>query len=363
MASIQRVAGFDIGTNSLRVLIADVDSLSRIVAGLRLGFAVRLGEGLSETGRVSEAALERTSRVLGKSTLLARRLGTSRMLAGATHALRVATNSAEVVNDLEEAAGLPINILTPEEEAYYIYTGALSDSFFTALPDAFPSASPGTSPGASPPASPGGVAGVASAGAGAAVGERAFEGGFVIDVGGGSTTLIEGSGTGIIRSSTLPLGCVTLTERFLKHDPPASEELRALGDHIMTELSQAQSLQLSQVRPLLLPEAQVPVTGVGGAVTSIAAVSLGLPYYESRRVEGHILTRDEIEHCAQQLSRLPLEEREKIRALGRRRAEIAVAGAFILSLLTCHLNVRRVTVSTRGLRYGLALEAAAHPAG
>jgi exopolyphosphatase/pppGpp-phosphohydrolase len=282
------------------------------------------------------------------------------MLAGATHALRVATNSAEVVNDLEEAAGLPINILTPEEEAYYIYTGALSDSFFTALPNAFPGASPGTSPVAPPPASPGGVA---SIGAGATVGERAFEGGFVIDVGGGSTTLIEGSGTGIVRSSTLPLGCVTLTERFLKHDPPASEELRALGDHIMTELSRAQSLPLSQVRPLLLPEAQVPVTGVGGAVTSIAAVSLGLPYYESRRVEGHILTRDEIEHCAQQLSRLPLEEREKIRALGRRRAEIAVAGAFILSLLTCHLNVRRVTVSTRGLRYGLALEAAAHPAG
>ena len=360
MASIQRVAGFDIGTNSLRVLIADVDSLSRIVAGLRLGFAVRLGEGLSETGRVSETALERTSRVLGKSTLLARRLGTSRMLTGATHALRVATNSAEVVNDLEEAAGLPINILTPEEEAYYIYTGALSDSFFTALPNAFPGASPGTSPVAPPPASPGGVA---STGAGATVGERAFEGGFVIDVGGGSTTLIEGSGTGIVRSSTLPLGCVTLTERFLKHDPPASEELRALGDHIMTELSRAQSLPLSQVRPLLLPEAQVPVTGVGGAVTSIAAVSLGLPYYESRRVEGHILTRDEIEHCAQQLSRLPLEEREKIGTLGRRRAEIAVAGAFILSLLTCHLNVRRVTVSTRGLRYGLALEAAAHPAG
>jgi exopolyphosphatase/guanosine-5'-triphosphate,3'-diphosphate pyrophosphatase len=348
---MQRVAGFDIGTNSLRVLIADVDSLSRIVASLRLGFAVRLGEGLSETGRVSEAALERTSRVLGKSALLARRIGTSRMLAGATHALRVAANSAEVVNDLEEAAGLPINILTPEEEAYYVYTGALSDYFLTALPSA------------SPNAPPGGIARVASSSAGAAVAEGAFEGGFVIDVGGGSTTLIKGHGTGSIFSCTLPLGCVTLTERFLRHDPPAPEELQALGDHIMTELSQGQSVPLSQARSLLLPEAQLPVTGVGGAVTSIAAVSLGLPFYESRRVEGYILTREEIERCAQQLSRLPVEEMEKIRALGRRRAEIAVAGAFILSLLTCHLNVKRLTVSTRGLRYGLALEAAAHPAG
>ena len=347
MASIQRVAGFDIGTNSLRVLIADVDSLSRIVAGIRLGFAVRFGEGLSSTGRVSEAALERTSRVLGKSALLARRLGTSRMLAGATHALRVAANATEVVSALEEAACMPINVLTPEEEAYYVYTGALSDSFAAAFLTTTNS-SPGDTPGGAGSSAEEFVARAADA-------EESFQGGFVIDVGGGSTSLIKGSATGTVRSCMLPLGCVTLTEKFLKHDPPKPEELQALGDHILAELSKNQSL--------VLPEAQNPVTGVGGAVTSIAAVSLGLPHYESRRVEGHILVREEIERCAQRLSKLTLEEREEIGALEPRRAEIAIAGAFILSLVTCHLNVKRLTVSTRGLRYGLALEAAAHPAG
>ena len=341
MASIQRVAGFDIGTNSLRVLIADIDNLSRIVAGMRLGFAVRLGEGLFSTGRVSEVALERTARVLGKSTLLARRLGASRMLAGATHALRVAANSAEIVAALEEAGGLPVNVLTPEEEAYYVYTGALSDAFSAVSSEA-------TGVSSDKPATVG-LEGTNRADGGA------FGGGFVIDIGGGSTSLIKGSATGTVQSRVLPLGCVTLTERFLKHDPPSSEELQALGDHILAELSKAQAV--------LLPEAQDSITGVGGAVTSIAAVSLGLQQYESRRVEGHILGREEIERCAQRLSKLTLEEREQIGALQRRRAEIAIAGAFTLSLLLCHLNVRRLTVSTRGLRYGLALEAAAHPAG
>ena len=342
MASIQRVAGFDIGTNSLRVLIADIDNLSRIVAGMRLGFAVRLGEGLFSTGRVSEVALERTARVLGKSTLLARRLGASRMLAGATHALRVAANSAEIVAALEEAGGLPVNVLTPEEEAYYVYTGALSDAF-----SAVSSETTTTGVSSGKPATVG-LEGTNRA-------DGAFGGGFVIDIGGGSMSLIKGSGTGTVQSRVLPLGSVTLTERFLKHDPPSSEELQALGDHILAELSKAQAV--------LLPEAQDSITGVGGAVTSIAAVSLGLQQYESRRVEGHILGREEIERCAQRLSKLTLEEREQIGALQRRRAEIAIAGVFTLSLLLCHLNVRRLTVSTRGLRYGLALEAAAHPAG
>ncbi|MCX5800236.1 MAG: hypothetical protein NTX17_02470 [Candidatus Eisenbacteria bacterium] len=345
MGSIQRVGGFDIGTNSVRILVADIDSFSRVVASFRLGFAVRLGEGLSSTGRVSEVALERTCRVLGKSTLLARRLGTSRILTGATHALRVAANSADVVGALEEAGGLPINVLTPEEEAYYVYTGALSDSFSYKSPSA--------------------MAGRASEVGGAAGGsfslrreDRAEEVsgcGFVIDVGGGSTALIKGTDTGTIRSSTLPLGCVTLTEEFLKHDPPTPDELQALEDHVVTELSKA--------RPSVLPEAEDCVTGVGGAATSIAAISLGLPYYDSRRVEGHILAGEEIERCAQRLSKLTLEEREEIEALGSGRAEIAVAGAFVLSLVARHLNVKRLTISTRGLRYGLALEAAAHPAG
>jgi len=310
VTSSQRVAGFDIGTNSLRVLVADVDDLSRFVSTLRLGFAVRLGEGLSSSGRVSEAALERTARVLGKSAQLARRLGASRMLAGATHVLRVASNANEAVAALEEAANMSIEILSPQEEAYYIYTGALSDG---------------------------------------------YQSGFVIDVGGGSTSLIRGVGAGGVESNTLPLGCVTLTEQFFEHDPPSLDEIRALCDHINAELARS---DLS-----LMPDAENPVTGVGGAVTSIAAASLGLPHFESKRIDGHLLTRDEIENWAERLAGVPIEKRMEIAGLDRRRAQIAVAGAFILSRLTCRLDIKRLTVSTRGLRYGLALEAAAHPAG
>jgi len=257
----------------------------------------------------------------------------------------VAANADEVVKELEEVSGIPIKVLTPEEEAYYVYTGVLSERFSTAISGAAAGSCPSGAGGAPTNA---GTAGNTSTG-------NVFSSGFVIDIGGGSTSLIKGSCTGRVNSCCLSLGCVMLTEEFLKHDPPLPEELQALGDHIVEELSRAQSL--------LFPEAEDVVIGVGGAVTSIAAISLRLPYYESRHVEGHILDLGEMERCAQELSRLPIEDIEKIAVLGRRRAEIAVAGAFILLLLTCHLNVRRLTVSTRGLRYGLALEAAAHPAG
>jgi len=141
---------------------------------------------------------------------------------------------------------------------------------------------------------------------------------------------------------------VSLTEKFLRHDPPTREELSTLREHVLAELKFVS----------LRPEPGDFVRGIGGAITSVAAVSLGLPQYVSRRVEGHILAREEMVRCAETLSGLGLEERERLAGLGRKRADIAVAGAVLLLLLAEKLELPNIFVSTRGLRYGLALEAA-----
>ena len=304
-----RVAGFDIGTNSVRAVIGDADGTGGFQPGVRIGFSTRLGEGLAHTGRVSDEAIERNARVLGKSARLARALGASGMRAGATHVLRVASNARQVLDALENAAGLPIRILSEEEEAHYAYIGAFSGS---------------SAPG------------------------MAEERRLLMDVGGGSVTLTQGEGFNRTGSTTLPIGCVTLTEKFLRHDPPTAQEMATLTEHIKAELSFV-SVSVAQGDLTM---------AIGGAATCMAGVSLELPFFDSRRVDGHILGLEEMERSAEMLSRMTVGEREKIGCLGRRRAEIAVAGALLLALLTKHLGLHAVVVSIRGLRYGLALEAA-----
>lgn len=326
-----RVAGFDIGTNSVRVLIGDVDGGLRLRPGMRIGFATRLGEGVAHTGRVSDEALERTARVLGKSVRLARALGVSNMKAGATHVLRVASNARQVIETLERAAGIPVKILSEDEEAHYAYVGA-----FSGQGDA---SAPGTSWGSGTDRGTG-------TDRGSAVGEERR---LLMDVGGGSMTLTQGQGLTVTGSTTLPIGSVTLTEKFLRHDPPTAEEMKTLTEHVRAELS-------------FLSVSVAPgdsVVAIGGAATCLAAVALELPFFDSRRVDGHILGLDEMERSAEALSHMTVSERERIGCLGRRRAEIAVAGAVVLALLTKHLGLHAVVVSIRGVRFGLALEAAA----
>jgi len=326
-----RVAGFDIGTNSVRVLIADADGTGRIKPGVRIGFATRLGEGLAHTGKVSDEALERTARVLGKSARLARALNTSSMKAGATHVLRVAANAQQVLESLEKAAMLPIKTLSQEEEAYYAYIGVFSAEEDVQEEWARLRNGPGVGPSESCSRT-----------------ERSGVRRLLMDVGGGSVTLTQGEGFDITGSTTLPVGCVTLTEKFLRHDPPTEQEMTTLREHI--------SAELGFVSLCVAPGDSVMV--IGGAATCMAAVSLELPFFDSRRVDGHILGLEEMERSAAALSRMTVSERERVGCLGRRRAEIAVAGAVLLALLTKHLGLHAVVVSIRGLRYGLALEAA-----
>lgn len=303
-----RFAAVDLGTNSIRLLVVEARD-GRLEPLLRLGESCRLGEGLDAQGIISRDAEERASRTLGRFMRRARSLGPRRISIAATHALRSAENGVEVAERLSRGVGVPVEILSAEDEALFVYEAARE-----ALgPDRLP------------------------------------EPCLVMDIGGGSVELVRGEGGQVKRWLSLEVGCVRLTERFLPSDPPRVEELAKLREHVRASLEGHSDL-LSEV---------VGGAGVGGTLTALAALDLKLERYEASRVEGHELTYDAIEAWSDKLTDMSRREREVMAAVGAGRSDIIVAGCAVVLEVIQRSGLSRLVVSTQGLRYALARRLAA----
>jgi exopolyphosphatase/guanosine-5'-triphosphate,3'-diphosphate pyrophosphatase len=303
-----RIGAVDIGTNSVRLLVADVDDSERLRTSHRMGEISRLGEGLDRTGLIDETAASRTLECLERFVHEAEYSGASRIRVAATNALRVARNGREVAARFSERIGYPVEILTGEEEARLVFLAVLS--------------------GLSPPH-------------GRSV---------VVDIGGGSTEVISGEGEDGSQVISLELGCVRLTERFVAGDPPSESELGAVRDYVQNVFRE----KLVDFESSCMDRA----VGVGGTVTAFGALDLNLAKYDPTRIENHLLTRDRISHIEHQLCSIPLSRRRDLAGVSRGRADIIPAGAVILSEFVNRFPVAGVYVSTRGLRYGLVLSEA-----
>jgi exopolyphosphatase/guanosine-5'-triphosphate,3'-diphosphate pyrophosphatase len=303
-----RIGAVDIGTNSVRLLVADVDEKERLRTAHRMGEIARLGEGIDRTGVIDEAAAARTLECLERFVHEAEYSGASRIRVAGTNALRVARNGCEIAARFSERIGYPVEILTGEEEARLVFLAVLS--------------------GLSRPR-------------GRSV---------VVDIGGGSTEIICGEAEDGVQLISLELGCVRLTERLVRSDPPSDAELESVRDHVLEVFAdKLGSFQLGEVERAI---------GVGGTVTAFGALDLGLVKYDPSRIENHCLTRDRIASIAKQLCTIPLSQRRDLAGVSRGRADIIPAGAIILSELMNRFAVNGVYVSTRGLRYGLVLSEA-----
>jgi exopolyphosphatase/guanosine-5'-triphosphate,3'-diphosphate pyrophosphatase len=303
-----RIGAVDIGTNSVRLLVADVDEKERLRTAHRMGEIARLGEGLDRTGAIDEASAARTLECLERFVHEAEYSGASRIRVAGTNALRVASNGREIAARFAERIGYPVEILTGEEEARLVFLAVLS--------------------GVSPPR-------------GRSV---------VVDIGGGSTEIICGEGEGGIQIISLELGCVRLTERLVRQDPPGEGELAALRDHVLEVFGEKLGdFDLGAVERAI---------GVGGTVTAFGALDLNLAKYDPSRIENHRLSREAISVISKQLCTIPLSQRRDLAGVSRGRADIIPAGAVILSEFVNRFGVDGVYVSTRGLRYGLVLSEA-----
>ena len=300
-----RLASIDLGTNTIRLLVAEVGPGPSLRFVHQEQAIVRLGERLSATGRLGAEAIGRAREVVLRYRDRARALGAREILVVATSAVRDAPNRAELLDPLREA-GLAIRPVGGEEEGRLALLGTRW---------------------------------------GLALGDERFA---LLDIGGGSTELLVASGGEVEHALSLALGVVHLTERHLKADPVAEAEYRALAEHVRGVLA-------AELRPILEGARPRALIGTAGTITTLAALDLGLAAYDPERVHGHRLPASRIEALLGRLGPLPVAERARLPCLEPGRADLIIAGIVVALETLRGLGLEALTVSEYGLREGILL--------
>lgn len=303
---MSRVAALDLGTNSTRLLVADVED-GTLRAVERLVRITGLGRGVDESGALAPDATGRVRDVIASYRERIDALGASPALAVATSAVRDAANGREFLADLGRDFGLVTRLLSGEQEALLTLRGVAS-------------------------------------------GRPVGDGTLIVDIGGGSTELVAGGPGGVRFHDSFQIGCVRVTERFLRSDPPTKDELAAAAAFVR-ETAQARVPEdvRASVREAI---------GVAGTVTTLATLDLGLADYLPERVRGHRIPLATVERELAHLASLPLAERQRVRGLEPARAPVFVAGVLIVSELLAFFGLDALEASEHDLLDGAALEAA-----
>jgi exopolyphosphatase/guanosine-5'-triphosphate,3'-diphosphate pyrophosphatase len=301
----QRVAVIDVGSNSTRLLVADVDGGVSVLE--RQSRVTRLGRGVDLSGQLSDEAIEAACAAIGDYAEICREKGAGQIAAIATSAVRDASNGAAFVAELRERFALSARVLDGEEEARLTYRGATAEQ---------------------PP-------------------ETAT---LVIDIGGGSTEMIVGNGTEIAFHTSLQAGVVRHTERHISADPPTAAELEALASDVRALIGDALGGH---------DEARASAgIAVAGTPTSLAAAELGLEPYDPARVHGHVLLLGTIQHQLSRFASAPLAERAAIPGLHPDRAPTIIAGCVILIEAMRAFDLTQIQASEHDILYGMALKTA-----
>ena len=322
--AITRVAAIDCGTNSLRLLVADVDpGAGRLTDVDRRMEIVRLGQGVDSTGRLSPEALDRTLRALAGYARIIGDLSADAVRMVATSATRDAANAADFVRGVTGVLGLEPEVLSGEEEAYLSFTGATAE--FTG-PEF-------TGPGAS-----GRVAAPC----------------LVVDIGGGSTEFVLGDvqATGArlettgISAVSVDIGCVRLTERHLHSDPPSASQIAAAAADIDAALDTvAAAIPVTAARTLV---------GLAGSVTTVAGLALGLPAYDSARIHHARVSAAEVAEQTRSLLRQTRQQRAGLAVMHPGRVDVIGGGALVLDRVIRRFGFSEVLVSEHDILDGIA---------
>jgi exopolyphosphatase/guanosine-5'-triphosphate,3'-diphosphate pyrophosphatase len=305
-----RVAVVDIGTNSTRLLVADVEQGRLADELIRRTTITRLGEGVDQTGRLSEDAMKRVLEACARYREDIDRLGAERVVAVLTSAVRDAANGEELREELRRRFGFEAITISGEQEARLTYLGATSW-------------------------------------------REHDEPLLVLDIGGGSTELVVGAGDKVEFHVSTQIGSVRFTERHLAEDPPSPEALAACRAAIRAGLDAAVPAEV-RARPR-------DGIAVAGTPTSFAAIEQRLEPYDPARVHGYRLTRASCERIVAELAELPLEKRRRVPGLHPERAPTIVAGGLILVETMALFGFEAMEVSERDILEGAALEAAGDP--
>lgn len=324
MGGVMRVAGIDCGTNSVRLLIADLGEpgadppLTDVVRRMEI---VRLGEGVDRTRRLAPEAIDRTRRALTGYAAEIAAHGAERVRMCATSASRDADNAAEFVAMVQATLGVTPEVVTGDEEARLTFAGAV-----------------------------GGLAATAAAPY------------LVVDIGGGSTEFVVGAGT-VDRAVSVDIGCVRMTERHLRDDPPTPAQIDAAQRDIADAVDRAlTAVGLAGRAPSAAGStdgtpADGPPTlvGLAGSVTTVAGIALGLDAYRPERLHHATVSYRQVAAVTAELLAMPVTERLRIPVMHPGRADVIAAGAMVLRIIMERAGVPAVVASEHDILDGICL--------
>jgi exopolyphosphatase / guanosine-5'-triphosphate,3'-diphosphate pyrophosphatase len=302
---MSRLAGIDCGTNSIRLLIADVDGNGRLTDVERQMRIVRLGQDVDRTRRLAASALARTSAALTEYAQTIADAGAVRTRMVATSATRDAANRDEFTAMVRGVLGIDPEVIDGREEATLSFQGALAGL-----------------PAVQPPL-------------------------LVADIGGGSTELVLGSADAVRSWHSMDVGCVRLTERHLRDDPPTEAQVTAVVADLDAALQRAaQDVAL-----------QAPATfvGVAGTVTTIAAIALDLDRYEAERIHGTVVRAEQVREVTERLLAMTHAERARLPVMHPGRVDVIAGGALVLRSLLDATGAPAVVASEHDILDGIVL--------
>ncbi len=303
-----RVAGIDCGTNSIRLLIADVDTAAGTLTDVhRQMTIVRLGEGVDRTGCFAQAALDRTFAACDDyaSAIAAADVQAVRFVA--TSASRDVSNRAEFVAGVAARLGVEPDVISGDEEASLSFTGAVRSL-------------------------------------GQVVGDRQV---LVVDIGGGSTEFVRGSiADGVLAAKSVDIGCVRMTERRLLANPPTNEQIGLAIEDIDAAIQAADEVVDLQAAALIV--------GLAGSVTTLAALALELPEYDSERIHGSELSAADVFDITNALLAMTTDGRAELSVMHPGRVDVIGGGALVLDRILASTEFPFVLVSEHDILDGIA---------
>jgi exopolyphosphatase / guanosine-5'-triphosphate,3'-diphosphate pyrophosphatase len=314
MSSTRR-AVIDVGTNSVKLLVADVSGhdVSPVWEDSK---QTRLGSGFYDTHRLQPAPIASTARAVAQFAGLAREIKAASIRVIATSAARDAVNPDELLSAIEEAARLKVEIISGEQEAEWAFQGVTTDSRLAKHPL------------------------------------------LLLDVGGGSTEFILGQGEHKHFRHSFPLGTVRLMEKIPHSDPPKPGELTACREWLREFFEKEVK---SKLGPALDREARrdpggkVQLVGTGGTASILARMEASLEDYDRERIEATRLSREHLRRRMEELWSLPLAKRQQTVGLPAKRADVILTGIAIYEAVMEQFSFRELRVSTRGLRYAAVM--------
>ena len=310
-AGRRRVAAIDIGTNSIHLLIAEVDEQLRSFGVLLAEKATtRLGERDPVSGDLSAEAMERAFRTLRHDCQLAESHGVEQIVTAATSAVREAPNGGQFLQTLQEQLGLEVDLVSGPEEARLIYLGVLS---------------------------------------GMAFGERPHA---IIDIGGGSTELVLADGSDARVLTSTRIGAVRLQREFCQPDPLPPERRGFLQAYIQGAMDPA----VAELKKALRAGETIQLVGTSGTAMALAALAAAEDPTPPLKLQGYRLSKERIDQLVARLLLMTPEQRRGLTAINERRAEIIVPGALILQTTMAMLGARDLLVCDRALREGLIVD-------